>query len=176
MLMRMGVALLGLICLAGNASAAQKAAVLPFELIFQVREEDFFGAPREATDEEKQRLAAAVEQLKGLMRADGRYEPVEVKGLDEELEKASPLYKCQCEADFGKKLGADVVITGTFDKASESLINVTFREHDVATGKLKRSMKAIIQGDTDVGWQNAVKWIAKNRMLKADAASEAEKK
>ena len=88
--------------------------------------------------------------------------------MTEDLQKQSPIYKCQCEAELGKKVGADVVITGIFDKASETLINVTFREHDVATGKLKRSMKAIIQGDTDVSWQNAVKWIAKNRMLKAE--------
>lgn len=176
MLVRFGVALMGLVCLAGNASAAQKAAVLPFEIIFQVREEDFFGAPRETNEDEKQRLAAASEQLKELMRADGRYEIVDTSSLTEDLEKASPVYKCQCEGDLGKKVGADVVITGIFDKASETLINVTFREHDAHTGQLKRSMKAIIQGDTDVGWQNAVKWIAKNRLLKkADAGAEAKK-
>jgi hypothetical protein len=169
MVMKFVGALLALACLTETANAAQKAAVLPFDLIFQVREDDFFGAPREANEDEKKRLTSAVEQLKDMMRADGRYEPIEIKGLDEELAKAAPLYKCQCEIDFGKKLGADVVITGTFDKGSETLINVTFREFDVASGKLKRSMKAIIQGDTDVGWQNAVRWIAKNRMLKAEA-------
>lgn len=162
-------ALFGLVCLVLPASAAQKAAVLPFEIIFQVQEEDFFGAPREANSEEKQRLVDAADQLKALMTASGRYEVVEVKGLDEDLQKASPLYKCQCEADLGKKLGADVVVTGIFDKASESLTNVTVREHEVGTGKLKRSMKAVMQGNTDVAWQNVIKWIAKNRMLKAEA-------
>lgn len=154
----------GLVCLAGHAAAAQKAAVLPFEIIFQVREEDFFGAPREANEEEKQRLADAAEQLKELIRASGQYETVEVAGLEAELEKQSPLYKCQCEGDFGKKLGADVVITGIFDKASETLTNVTLREHDVASGKT-RSMKAVMQGNTDVAYQNAIKWLVKNRML-----------
>jgi hypothetical protein len=161
-------ALVGLVCLTGQASAAQKAAVLPFEIIFQVREEDFFGAPREANDEEKQRLADAAAQLKQLMRDSGRYEPIDVASVEPELPQLSPLYKCQCEADLGKKLGADVVVTGIFDKASESLTNVTVREIDVASGKV-RSMKAVMQGNTDVAWQNVIKWIAKNRMLKIEA-------
>lgn len=161
-------AMLSVVCLAGQASAAQKAAVLPFEIIFQVREEDFFGAPREANDEEKQLLAAASKQLQELMTASGRYQAVEVTGIDTELQTQSPLYKCQCEADLGKKLGADVVVTGIFDKASESLTNVTIRETDVASGKTK-SMKAVMQGNTDLSWQNVIKWIAKNRMLKAEA-------
>jgi len=164
MMIKAMAALVGLVCLAGQAVAAQKAAVLPFEIIFQVREEDFFGAPREANDEEKQRLIEAATQLKDLIVASGRYQTVEVVGLEAELEKQSPLYKCQCEGDFGKKLGADVVITGIFDKASESLTNVTLREHDVATGKT-RSMKAVMQGNTDVAYQNAIKWLVKNRML-----------
>ncbi len=159
--------LAGLACLAGQAVAAQKAAVLPFEIIFQVREEDFFGAPREATDEEKQRLTEAAEQLKQLIRDSGRYQPVEVAGLEAELQQQSPIYKCQCEGDFGKKLGADVVITGIFDKASESLTNVTLREHDVASGRT-RSMKAVMQGNTDVAYQNVIKWLVKNRMLKTE--------
>lgn len=169
MWLRFAVAVCGLACVAGQAEAAQKAAVLPFEVIFQVREEDFFGAPREATEEDNQKLTAAAELLKELIRKDGRYEPIETSSLTEDLVKASPVYKCQCEADLGKKVGADVVITGIFDKASESLINFTVREHDVASGKLVRSMKATIQGDTDLSWQNAVRWIVKNRMLKAEA-------
>jgi hypothetical protein len=166
MMIKAMAALAGLICLAGQASAAQKAAVLPFEIIFQVREEDFFGAPREVNDEEKQRLTDAAEQLKQLMRDSGRYEPVDVASLEADLQQQSPLYKCQCEGDFGKKVGADVVITGIFDKASESLTNVTLREHNVATGKT-RSMKAVMQGNTDVAYQNVIKWLVKNRMLKS---------
>jgi hypothetical protein len=29
----------------------------------------------------------------------------------------------------------------------------------------------VMQGNTDVAWQNVIKWIAKNRMLKAEATS-----
>jgi hypothetical protein len=32
-------------------------------------------------------------------------------------------------------------------------------------------MKAVMQGNTDVSWQNVIKWIAKNRMLKAEAGT-----
>lgn len=168
MVIRAGAVLLGLLCLAGQASAAQKAAVLPFEIIFQVREEDFFGAPREANDEEKQRLVDAVTQLEGLMRASGRYELQEVKGIDTELKAADPIHKCQCEADLAKKLGVDVIVSGVFDKASESLTNVTVREFDLTNNKV-RTMKAVMQGNTDVAWQNVIRWIAKNRMLKVEA-------
>lgn len=169
-MVRLLIALMALVCVTDQAIAAQKAAVLPFEIIFQVREEDFFGAPREANDEEKQRLTEAADQLKQMMRESGRYEPIEVASLSAELEKQSPIYKCQCEGDLGKKVGADVVITGIFDKASETLTNVTLREHDVATGKT-RSMKAVMQGNTDVAYQNVIKWLVKNRMLKtADGA------
>lgn len=168
MMIKAVAALLGLVCLAGQASAAQKAAVLPFEIIFQVREEDFFGAPREADDFEKERLVEATKQLVELMKASGRYEMMEVKGIDAELQAASPIYKCQCEPDLAKKLGADIVVTGVFDKASESLTNVTLREFDLTNNKV-RTMKAVMQGNTDVSWQNVIKWIAKNRMLKAEA-------
>lgn len=165
MIIRAVAALVGLACLAGQASAAQKAAVLPFEIIFQVREEDFFGAPREANDEEKQRLTEAVTQLRDLMKASGRYELTEVTGIDAELQAASPIHKCQCEVDLAKKLGVDVLVSGVFDKASESLTNVTLREFDLKNDKV-RTMKAVMQGNTDVAWQNVIKWIAKNRLLK----------
>lgn len=168
MMLKAVAALLGLVCLAGQASAAQKAAVLPFEIIFQVREEDFFGAPREADGVEIQRLVDAAKQLEELMRASGRYELMEVTGIDTELQAASPIYKCQCEPDLAKKLGADVVVTGVFDKASESLTHVTLREFNLTSGKV-RTMKAVMQGNTDVSWQNVIKYIAKNRMLKAEA-------
>lgn len=168
-MMKLPAALLTLVCLAGQAAAAQRTAVLPFELIFQVREEDFFGAPREASEEEKQLLVTASKQLEELLRASGKYEFIEVKGLDAELEAKSPLHKCGCEADFGKQLGADVVISGVFDKASEQLTNVTIREFDLVNNKV-RSAKAVMQGNTDVAWQNVIKWIVKNRMLKAEAA------
>lgn len=174
MIIKVLAATLALAALSGQASAAQKAAVLPFEIIFQVREEDFFGAPREATEEEKLRLVEAAQQLEGLMRDSGKYEPIKVEGIDTELEKQSPLHKCGCEADLGKKLGADVVISGVFDKASEQLTNVTVREFDLVNSKV-RTMKAVMQGNTDVAWQNVIKWIAKNRMLKAEAAPEAPK-
>lgn len=167
-MIRAVAALMSFVSLTGQASAAQKAAVLPFEIIFQVREEDFFGAPREPTDEEKQRLVDAGKQLEALMTASGRYELMEVKGIEPELQAAAPIYKCQCETDLAKKLGAEVVVTGVFDKASESLANVTLREFDLTNNKV-RTMKAVMQGNTDVAWQNVIKWIAKNRMLKAES-------
>lgn len=170
MMIKAPAVLLALACLAGQASAAQKAAILPFEIIFQVREEDFFGAPREATEEEKQLLSTASKQLEELLRASGKYEPMEVSSIATDLEAKSPIYKCACEADLGKQLGADVVISGVFDKASEQITNVTLREFDLTNNRV-RTMKAVMQGNTDLSWQNVIKWLVKNRVLKAEAAT-----
>lgn len=160
--------LLALTSFAMPVQAAQKAAVLPFEIIQQPSKEDFFFIPQEKEDPvENERLENATQQMKDLMRASGKYEIVELNGMGKEIEDASPLYKCRCEAGFGKKVGADVVVSGIFEKVSESLTRVTVREHDTSSGKLTRSMRAVMQGNTDLSWQNVVKWIAKNRLLKA---------
>ena len=83
MIMKVLAACLGLACLAGQADAAQKAAVLPFEIIFQVREEDFFLRPsRSRTTRTNRSWRTAAEQLKALMKADGRYELVDDRRLD----------------------------------------------------------------------------------------------
>lgn len=170
MVLKASSVLLGLLCLAMPVQAAQKAAVLPFEIIQQPSKDDFFFIPQEKENPvEDQRLKDATEQMKELMKVSGKYEIVELNGLDKEIEDASPLYKCRCEGSFGKKVGADIVVSGIFEKVSESLTRVTVREHDASSGKLTRSMKAVMQGNTDLSWQNVVKWIAKNRLLKSKA-------
>lgn len=154
-----------------SAAAGQKAAVFPFELI-EASQLDVGGLPfgglklGGVPKEEKRRLVLVDVELAELMRRDGRYDVADLVGLAAEIEAASPLHKCNgCEADIAKKAGADLAVSGTVEKFSDTLLNVSIFVREAASGTLKQSMSTVIQGNTDEAWLRGVRWLAKNRLL-----------
>lgn len=160
-----GLILLGLSVAAGPAVAAEKMVLLPFDLILQKKEEDFFIGAGKPKPEEQQRLKVVNDELRAILAKDSRYEMIDTAPIAKEITDAAPIYDCNgCEIDLAKKLGGDVVYTGVIDKASETLLNMRIAEIDVASGKLRKAGSVVIQGNTEESWLRAVRWIMKNRL------------
>jgi|RhiMetdeSRZDD1v2_1073273.scaffolds.fasta_scaffold00098_75 hypothetical protein len=160
---RMPVAALALLLAATPvASAAPKAAIFPFELN-DVSIEGELGGRRA---DETQRLALATQELRRLATQDAGYELVELSGLEGEIERAAPLYKCGgCEVNIARRVGADLAFTGTVRKVSGLILGLTIQVRDVSNGRLTHVLQAQIRGNTDESWIRGIRWLVKNRLL-----------
>ena len=170
--MRRAIAGSVIVLLAGvqAALAAEKTVVLPFDLVLQKKEEDFYIGPSKPSPAEQSRLQAVLAELNRILAEDGRHDLVDIAPIATDIEAAAPLVDCNgCEVDLAKKVNASVLYTGLVDKASETLLNMRIMEIDVASGQLKRAGNVVIQGNTDESWLRGVRWLMKNR-LAAEAA------
>ena len=157
---------------AHSAVAAQKTVLLPFDLVLQKKEEDFFIGAGKPSPAEQARLKAINEELAKILSNDGVHELIDTTSIAKEIEDAAPFVDCNgCEVDIAKKLNGEVLYTGLVDKASETLLNMRIMEIDVASGKLKRAGNVVIQGNTDEAWLRGVRWLMKNKLSAADAGS-----
>ncbi len=162
--------LLTMFCLPAGASAGQKVAVFPFDMILQKSEDDFFTGPQGPTPEEQRRLELARDELVKLLSADSRFQPVDLSGFKDEIKAAAPLSECNgCEVDLAGKVAAEIAMTSVIDKISETHLSLNVAIIDVAKSKLVRNASVLIQGNTDEAWLHGVKWIVKNRLLAEDA-------
>jgi len=151
--------------LSGTAIAAQKTVVLPFDLILQKKEEDFFIGAGKPSAAEQARLQAINLELRNILAADGSLELIDTSAMTKDIEAAAPFVDCNgCEIDLARKLNGEVLYTGLVDKASETLLNMRIMEIDVATGALKRAGNVVIQGNTDEAWLRGVRWLMKNKL------------
>lgn len=149
--------------------AAEKTIVLPFDLVLQKKEEDFFVGAGKPNPAEQARLHEVQDELRRILLQVGSYAIVDITPLSKEIEAAAPLVDCNgCEFDFAKKLGAQTLFTGVIDKASDTLLNMRIAEVDVSSGKTKRSGSVVIQGNTDESWLRGVRWLMKNRLRGED--------
>lgn len=166
MAVRSAALLFALLWLPAAASAAQKVAVLPFDLVLQKSEEDFFVGKAGPTPEEEKRLDLVHQELEKLLVADGRYQPIDLSSIKDELKAAAPIHECNgCEIDLAGKVAAELVMTSVIDKISETHLSLNIAVIDVAKSKLVRNASVLIQGNTDEAWLQGIKWIAKNRLL-----------
>jgi hypothetical protein len=84
-------------------------AIFDFELVDTSLE----GATNGPRADETTRLARLGDQLRALVTSSGKLEVIDIAPVRSEARKAS-LQACGgCDADFAKKLGADLSITGT---------------------------------------------------------------
>ncbi|MEL7049180.1 MAG: DUF2380 domain-containing protein, partial [Pseudomonadota bacterium] len=77
------------------------------------------------------------------------------------------LFKCNgCDADLAKKVNATQAITGTVQKSSATLMNISIFVRDVASGEIVNSMAVSVRQNTDAGWLRGVRWLVRNRLVK----------
>ncbi len=166
MLIRVGAALLALAACGPAATAAPKAAVFPFDMVFQTSEEDFFVGPPKVAPEEEVRLSRARQEIEDRIRASGQYEMLDIAPVAGDIASAAPLNKCNgCEMDFARKLGADILYLGVVEKASATILNMRIIVVDVAKGEPVKDVQAVVQGNTDDAWLGVTRWLTKNRLL-----------
>ena len=140
----------------------QKIAVFDFDLIDDSQEGEING-PR---SDETQRLVLISEELRRLLKADGRFEPVDLTPVKADIERLRPIYKCNgCEDALAKKLGVDFVMVGTVQKVSNLILNLNLFIRDVKAGKIIRGMSSDIRSNSDDSWMHGVKYVVKNQLL-----------
>ena len=147
--------------LVAPAWAAQKTAVLPFDMRDASQDGEY--VPQFKTDDLR-RLKLVAEELKSLMTKDGRYEVMDLTPYAAEIDKASPFSKCDgCDLEVGQKAGADLVVMGYVDKLSDALISLQIFVRDVKSGEMVKTMSAEIRGNTDELWLHGIRYLWRNR-------------
>lgn len=119
------------------------------------------------TEAETARLAAAEAQIIDTMTDSGRYTFVDTAPIADRADLFANLAQCNgCDAEFARDLGADLAMTGEFQKTSNLILSFTLYLRDAATGALVGGGSADIRGNTDESWQRGVSYILRNRILK----------
>lgn len=73
----------------------------------------------------------------------------------------------QCEIEYGKAAGADIVAWMTVQKVSNLILNMNVYMVDVASRRQVLVKSVDLRGNTDESWTRAVKYLVKNRVLPA---------
>ena len=139
------------------AGAAEKAAVLPFELLNTSLEADQPG--------EIVRLDRLTSAARDALRARG-FSVVDDPKVDAAARKLS-LHNCNgCDLDLARQEGADIAVTGWVQKVSNLILNLNVQMRNVETGVLVRAGSVDLRGNTDESWQRGLTYLFKNRLWK----------
>jgi len=107
-------------------------------------------------------------QLVKTLADAGRFAFVDIAPVAVEAARYDNLAHCNgCDADFAKRLGAAVAITGEVQKTSNLILHISVYVRDAATGALVGGGSADIRGNTDESWRRGLDFILRNRILAA---------
>jgi hypothetical protein len=143
------------------AQAGPKAAIFPFELMDVSLSGQYSGAdPRET-----ERLRLITEELRTLAARDGAYEVLDLGSVADAMAQAAPIHKCSgCEVDLARRVGADVAMIGIVRKVSNLVLEIHLVETDVASGKVTRSNRVELRGNTDETWSRGVRRLLSDHL------------
>lgn len=159
----MAVACLSASIFAGSATAgAMKTAVFDFDLIDDSQEGEANGVRADETA----RLALISQEMRRLLKEDGRFEAVDLAPLAARIDQARPMYKCNhCEDALAKAAGADFAIICTVQKVSNLILNINVYVRDVKAEKIVRAMSSDIRSNSDESWLRGLRYLVKNQLL-----------
>jgi hypothetical protein len=161
-LQALALAALSLVVATTSAQAGARAAVFEFDLIDDSQEGEADGVRADQT----KRLVMISEELVKAIKADGRYEPVDLTPIAADIERLRPIYKCnQCEDDLARKVNADFLFIGTVQKVSNLILNLNLYVRDVKAGKIIQVMSSDIRSNTDESWLRGVRYVIKNQLF-----------
>lgn len=144
------------------AEAPKKIAVFNFDLIDDSQEGEMNGIRADKT----QRLLPISDELRRLLKADGRYVSVDLTSISAGIERLKPMYKCNhCEDELARKGGAGYVMIGTVQKASNLILNLNLFIKDVKADKIIKGMSSDIRSNSDDSWMHGIRWVVKNQLL-----------
>jgi len=145
------------------AQAATAVAVFDFELIDTSLE----GATNGPRADEQARLVEISGRLRERLAQSGTFRIVDIASTASEA-SALHLQECGgCDADFARRLGAELSITGTVQKVSNLILNMNIFVRKVETGRLVAAMSADMRGNTEESWTRTLDWLTRNRLLPA---------
>ena len=119
------------------------------------------------TPEEEARRVAAEAQIVETLTESGRFEFVDITPILQKADLFANLAQCNgCDSQFARELGADLAMTGEFQKTSNLILSFTLYLRDAETGDLVGGGSADIRGNNDDSWHRGVSYILRNRILK----------
>jgi hypothetical protein len=146
-----------------QAAAKQPVAVFDFELIDTSLDGEMNG-PRA---DEQQRIQLISNALRSRLGEDDKFQVVDIALVNAKAH-AVHLQECGgCDADLAAKAGATLSITGTVQKVSNLILNMSIYVRDVASGRVVAAMNADMRGNTDESWSRTIDWLVRNRLLAA---------
>jgi hypothetical protein len=151
---------------AHQASAAQSAAIFPFEIIDTSGEEPMAGRGA--------RLETATEVLVQSLAKSGLYSPVDLTLLAAKVKATSPRYRCgDCFLPLAREAGAAVAVVPLAHKISTLITTMDIWIFDAATGNTIVHASGQIRGDTDEAYAHGVRFLVRNRIVDTLHADEA---
>jgi hypothetical protein len=115
--------------------------------------------------DEHLRLLKAGDQLRDEVTQSGRFELLDMSGLNVAAQSRN-LQACGgCDVQLAQQIGADLVITGVVQKVSNLILNMNLYLRNVHTGRLVAAMSADMRGNTDESWSRATSYLVRNRLL-----------
>ncbi|WP_398468216.1 DUF3280 domain-containing protein [Tardiphaga sp.] len=153
----------GLLFLTATAAqcAETKMAVFDFELIDTSLDGEMKG-PR---DDEHERLLRISTQLRDEVRKSGRFDVLDMTSVNAAAHEKN-LQACGgCDVQMAQQIGADLAVTGTVQKISNLILNMTIYLRSARTGRLVTTMNADFRGNTDESWSRTVSYLVRNRLL-----------
>ena len=145
-----------------SKAAPAKVAVFPFELIDDSQEGEANGVRADETA----RLGMITDELVRMLKADGRYVPVDLTPIADDIRRESPIRKCHsCEDKLAAKAGAPLAMIGTVQKVSNLILNINLDIRDVAKEQILQVISVDLRGNTDESWVRSLRYLVKNRLL-----------
>jgi hypothetical protein len=147
------------------AKTAVRIAVFDFEL----QDASHEGAIDGERPDQVARLRLVSDELRSLMQATDRFRVVDIGPARQAVAEKGPLIYCNgCDRDIARDIGADLALTGLVYKVSNLILEIHIHVRDVETGKIVAKMASSIRGNTDESWLHGVRWMFRNRLMKAD--------
>ncbi|WP_036286218.1 DUF3280 domain-containing protein [Methylocystis sp. ATCC 49242] len=147
--------------LAAHAQTGPKAGkrllVLDFEII------DTSNEPVDQRADHARRLASVRDEIAAGLAAHQTYVVVDRASIEKDLAEIldqTYIRTCNgCELTLAKKAGADLVLTGVFNKVSTLILSMGVSIARVSTGELIYHQGFDFRGDTDQSWARASKFF-----------------
>ncbi len=142
------------------------AKSLPKLVLFglELQDTSYEGERDGVREDQQRRLDLINAEAKKLFAKTGDYELVDISSAAEEIERLSPLRRCNgCDIDIAKRFGADYVVLGIVYKVSNLILEIHLYVRDAGTGRVLNHMHANIRGNTDQSWLRGLRWLMKNR-------------
>ena len=151
------------------AQAAETAAPSPIKIaIFPFELEDFSAGagyiPPDDVDREQLRLST--EEVRRLIAASGRYQVVDVGGVNDQAAKTGKLRNCDgCDARIAAGLDADRSMIGIVTRITRMEYTVTYKLRDARSGALVDVKQTDLRMGANVAWSRGARWLIENRLL-----------
>jgi Protein of unknown function (DUF2380) len=162
MMSRFSLALMALLLHIGLPCAAERSvAVFDFELIDTSLEGELNGPRRD----EQVRLANTSDRLRQRLAESGQFVVIDIAPVAAQA-RANNLQACGgCDTRLAKTIGAELAVTGTVQKVSNLILNMSIYIRDVQSGQPVAAMTADLRGNTDESWSRTLDWLVRNRLL-----------